>query len=536
MMQRRAFEIVFVLGCFATAGCVDAAFARLTARATSTGTDGETEGAEPDGAETTVNTVTTASPMDSGDDSSDTDAEPNADAGPRILSFSATPPSLAEAGLATVSIEYTPDVSRFLLFDDFAGEVRLLAELEPGVSTWDYPITSEADFDGEHELHAIVIDDEDRWDEAVTDLSVDLNPAGSLVWVNDGKHDSSTFQSAIAAVADDTGVVVVVRDHNAGGIPSRIRRYDGFTGDVVWETATPEDVSVRAIAQAPSSGDVVIAGQLGAGNDARMWVHQLDAVMGVPTWSEPEDWISGTTANAVTVDQDGGILVVGSETTQAATSAYLWRLPVDPEIEGYLSAKWALDEDDAFATATSVVVSAEGRVFVGGYHGFSPNQLEARDRMTVFEFDDALAPVWVDDEDSQAFTRVNSITSGDGLFVSGWRKAHLNAENVLVLHRLRFTQDEDLEIVWSYEGNPGEGTWIETDVNGRLLFGGTASSGIVVGALSTHANELWDVTYEHGFANTYAGAGATDRWGNAYFTGYLVGDGGWNTVVGKVRP
>ncbi len=538
MMQRRVQELAVVLGCFATAGCVDAAFARLTAHATitDTGTDAETDdGVEPDDPETTINTVTTASPIDSGDDNADTDAEPGVDLGPRILSFTATPSSLAEAGPATVSIEYTPDVSRVMLLDDFAGEVRLLAELEPGVSTWEFPITSEADFDGEHELHAIVVDDEDRWDEAVTELSVDLNPAGTIVWVNDGKDDTSAFQSAIAASADDTGVIVVVRDHNAGGIPSRIRRYDGYTGDVVWETATPEDVVVHAITRA-YSGDVVIAGQLGAGNDKRMWVNQLRADTGAPTWSEPEDWTAGTTANAVTVAQDGGILVVGSEATQEKTSAYLWRLPVDPEIEGYVSAKWAPIEDEASATATSVVVSADGRVFVGGFHSFRPNQLDLRDRMLVLEFEEVLTPVWIDDENFPWVSGVNSITTGAGLTIAGWSKPDPGAESILTLRRLGPTLGDVLETAWSYTSDTGQGTWVETDVNGRLLFGGTLSNGINVGALSSDADDFWKATYEHGFDVASAGAGTTDRWGSAYFTGVLMGDGEWRTVVGKVRP
>ena len=94
--------------------------------ATSTGgveddLDAVSTGVEP------FNTVTSASP----DDPPGDDAQPNSDNGPQILSFSATPDSLAEAGPVTISIEHTPDVARVLLFDDYGGETKLLAELEP---------------------------------------------------------------------------------------------------------------------------------------------------------------------------------------------------------------------------------------------------------------------------------------------------------------------------------------------------------------------------------------------------------------------
>lgn len=498
--------------------------------ATSTGggeddLDAVSTGAEP------FNTVTSASPGDPPGD----DAQPNSDNRPQILSFSATPDSLAEAGPVTISIEHTPDVARVLLFDDYGGETKLLAELEPGTSTWEYPITSEADFDGEHELHAIALDDEERWDEAITTLAVDLHPAGSIVWVNDGKDDTSTFQGAIAVAADDAGVVVVVRDYNAGATSSFVRRHDGQSGDVVWEYAAPDGVVVHAIAQAPS-GEMVIAGRAGSGEDKRMWTHQLDAGTGAPTWTEPEDWTAGTEAFAVTVAPDGSIYVVGSEIAQGSTSAYLWRLPADLEIEGYVSAKWAPAKVEPFAAATSVAVSESGRVFVGGYLAYQPDQIDPRDRMLVLEFDEVLDPIWIDAEDSFAVSRLLGLTSSDALAVVGWRKVNPDAKSTSSIRMLGPKNDAELEAKWTILGDEGEGAWVEAEVNERLIGVRSSTAGIEVDALSTEGGEIWSVAYEHGFANAFAGAGAVDRWGNTYFTGVLKSDGAWHTVVGKIRP
>ena len=502
--------------------------------ATSTGGDdvgeGSSTGFEP------VNTVTSASPDDDpGDDA------PSDDPGPRILSFTATPTAISEAGPVELTVAYTPEVTGILLFDDHGGETQLLAELEPGQSTWEYAITSQAQFDGEHELHAIVVDEDDRWDEATTDLSVDLHEAGSLVWVNDGKDDASEFEYAVAAAADDTGVVVVVRDMNAGQPPSMVRRHDGLDGDLVWQYVAPDDVTVTAIARAPS-GDMVIAGYSANEEAQRMWVHQLDAETGEPVWSEPEDWSDGTRATAVAVTPAGDIVVVGRETVNGMfgeeTRVYAWRLPADPK-NGFVSAMWIPNDVSPSARATSVAVSASGRVIVGGTMTTKPNHVDEVERGFVLEFDETLEPLWIaggGDFESNTVRAVDVFS--EDVMVAGWFKDISDPVNPFyaVAHRLAEGPGGQLHPVWTRSGPQGQGSWVASDVNGQILLLRSSFETIETIALSPESADIWDFTYGHAYADASANAGTLDRWGNTYFAGMLSNNGKLHTVVGKVRP
>ena len=128
--------------------------------------------------------------------------------GPEILGFTLDPATVNEAGPVSILVEHTPDVAAVMLFDIYDGETRLLAELGPD-EPWTYAITSEADFEGIHELHAIVVDAQDRWAEADAELTVDLPPGGSMIWINEGEGDQSTLNFSLAAAAVESGVVVV---------------------------------------------------------------------------------------------------------------------------------------------------------------------------------------------------------------------------------------------------------------------------------------------------------------------------------------
>ena len=128
-------------------------------------------------------------------------ADPQA---PQIHTFTVTPQSVVEAGAVTLELTHSANVTRVLLFDDHGGETTLLADREPSAEPFEFLVTSKADFDGEHEFHAIVIDEHDRWAEATATAAVNLLEAGSTVWVEEGQEiDPSSFCYGFDIAVDD---------------------------------------------------------------------------------------------------------------------------------------------------------------------------------------------------------------------------------------------------------------------------------------------------------------------------------------------
>ncbi len=480
-------------------------------------------------------TVTSATPPD--DDLPGDNADPG---GPQILSFTASPDAVPEAGPVVVTVEHTPDVVEVMLFDEYNGALEHLADLAPG-EPWTFAITSEADFEGTHELHAIVVDGEGRWDEATTVVEADLPPAGSPIWVNEGQDDDEPyFKFGLAAAAVDNGVIVAGRDLNAGASYSFVRRYAGDSGDVEWTFKTSKNVIVSDV-EINGDGRIVVVGSITNNSITRAWVHMLDAE-GAPVWDSPKEWLDNSEATAVAAADNGDLYVAGTLMVEDGiehTDVFVWHLPANA------MPTWATwDSGDATIpndTANSILVTAEGFVFVGGTSTFDIQNLGDQSRTSIFEYSDALALRWADlaEDDHESSLRGLAAIDGD-LAIAGTRRAP-GEPYTLEVRRVRVGQT--YSTIWTYLDDGVDdklAVGIEVDPNGRLAVVGTVaanSDNLLTAVLDPDGELLWSENYKNfGGGDASASAITTDSFGYLYFVGTLAGDDGYRTIVGKRNP
>ncbi len=482
------------------------------------------------------NTVTSAAAAD--DDLPGEDAAPD---GPQILSFNASPAEVPEAGPVTINIEHTPDVVEVMLFDEYNGATEHLVDLAPG-EPWTFAITSEADFEGTHDLHAIVVDDEGRWDEATTVVEADLPPAGSPIWVNEGQDDDEPyFKLGLAAAAVDDGVIVAGRDLNAGMGYSFVRRYSGDSGDVEWTYKTSENVVVSDL-EITADGHIAVTGSITKNSISRAWVHMLNAD-GTPAWDDPQVWLDNSEATTVAVTADGGIYVAGNLTIEGEhTDVFVWHLPANA------MPTWATwDSDETLIPndyASSVVTDSAGRVFVGGSATLAVEDYGPRQRMTVLEYSEStLSLRWTDRASDESTSSILGVTGlGSDLAVAGWRE--FAGPYVPEARLLKRDNDQNsFSTLWTFDDGGAGGkmlTGIARDPNDRLVVVGTKMGGpdvIELMSLDPDGNNVWTASYQN-FAggDTSASALAIDQYGYVYFTGTLAIDGGHRVVAGKRNP
>ncbi len=465
--------------------------------------------------------------------------------GPAILEFSVTPPLLHEAGPVSLQVEHTPDVESVILFDIYDGETRLLAELGPN-EPWTYAITSEADFAGLHELHAIVIDEHDRWAESEAELIVDLPPAGSAIWINEGEGDESPLSFALAVAAVDTGVVLAGTDYNAGSDHAFARLYDGHTSELSWTYKAPKGVYISDV-EADPSGGVVLVGHVDVDDTMKAWVHHLD-LSGAPSWPSPIDWLENTAATAVAVDQYGGIYAAG-EATQLGmfehTDIFVWHIPA----EGQGMPTWATWGSNIAPTpidrASSIALTNDQRVLIGGSTTASTGN-NFVERMAVLEYRDVeILQRWVASGESTEESRGLEISALENdIVVAGWRRLSLNDPPTSFGVRLHeASPNTTLETVWEFPSGydfPGQVFGVDQDPNGRVVmletFFGSPDG---LRAIALHPNGLpaWSAEYKHlGNGDTAARGLSIDQYGYVYFAGTLANDGKFHTLLGKLRP
>ncbi len=495
---------------------------------------GSTSGFEP------FNTVTSAAPAD--DDLPGEDATPG---GPQILSFTASPAEVPEAGPVTLNIEHTPDVVEVMLFDEYNGATEHLVDLDPG-EPWTFAITSEADFEGTHELHAIVVDDEGRWDEATNVVEADLPPAGSPIWVNEGQDDDQPyFKLGLAAAAVNDGVIVAGRDLNAGMGYSFVRRYAGDSGDVEWTYKTSENVVVSDL-EITADGHIVVVGSIINNSINRAWVHMLTAD-GTPAWDTPKEWLDNSMATAVAIAVNGDVYVTGDLDVADGiehTDVFVWHLPENA------MPTWATWDSGENLTrqdhANTVVVDDSDRVFVAGSATLTiPNNLD-RPRMSVLEYSNAtLVSRWGDRIDDSSDSGILGIAGVDNdIAVAGWRQDTPDGPLVQEVKRLSETDGDDiLSTLWTYSGTGPEGqfaTSIVRDPNGRLVVVGTifdTRDALETLVLEPSGAKSWSAMYQYLVGgDASAGAVAVDRYGYVYFIGTIAIGNGHRVLVGKRHP
>ncbi|MCB9749492.1 MAG: hypothetical protein H6834_18675 [Planctomycetes bacterium] len=466
--------------------------------------------------------------------------------GPEILGFTVDPATANEAGPVSILVEHTPDVAAVMLFDIYDGETRLLAELGPD-EPWTYAITSEADFEGIHELHAIVVDDQDRWAEAATELTVDLPPGGSMIWINEGEGDQSTLNFSLAAAAVESGVVVAGIDLNAGSGHAFARLYAGNTGDLMWSYEAPKGVYISDVEGTPDGG-VVLVGHIELNDTRQAWVHQLGPD-GAPALPSPIEWLTNTTAIAVAVDDDGGLYVTG-EVIQVGmfehTDIFVWHLPA----EGQGMPAWAMWGTDVGNTlddhASSITITDDHRVFVGGSTKVATGNNTFADRMAVFEYSNVdILLRWVaDGGTTEESDGLGVAMLEDDVVIAGWQRLSLNDPQTMTAVRLHETsQGASLYPVWSYPAGAsldGQLVDIKRDPNDRVVVvasePGTPDRLTTI-ALRASGYPAWTEDWVHfGNGDTTASSVAVDEYGYVYFVGTTAANGVFRTLVGKRRP
>jgi hypothetical protein len=405
------------------------------------------------------------------------------------------------------------------------------------VDRWTFPITSKIDFEGLHELHAIVRDDEGRWDEAVTELRVELPPSGTPVWINEGQLGD--YQLGVAVKAVEGGVLVIARNLDLGSKKSSVRRYDE-SGALEWEYESAAIVNDLVVKK---DGEIVLVGASSFEGITRAWVRRL-AADGTPIFEPPKTWLDNSKATAVAVADDGDLYIVGDlrivDGNPEHTDVFVWHLPAEgaPYWTTWDSGVGLVPNDHAAA----IVIDDDGRVFVGGSAILAVPNFDPAPRMSVLEYaSGALSLRWGDRTEIESLSEARGLAVVDGdLAVAGWRRVTEDAPHLLVVKRVRENGEEPFTTVWTYAaGEDMRAVDIVSDLNGRLVVAATVSIGqdqLETLVLEPDGAFLWSANYQHPMGDASAAAVTADRYGYAYFVGTLAINDGYRVLVGKRHP
>ena len=265
----------------------------------------------------------------------------------------------------------------------------------------------------------------------------------------------------------------------------------------------------------------------------------------ISPWDSPKEWLDNSEATAVAVTADGDIYVAGNLTVNNLHSdVFVWQHPANAMPTW---ATWDSDEapvpDDR---AHSILVSTDGKVFVGGASRFDVPNFGDQPRMSVTEYSDAsLTLRWADLTENDHESSILGLAALDGdIAIAGTRREQPDIPYTFEVRRVRIDDgDEATSTLWTYSDSGVDdrlAVGIELDPNGRLAITGTIADNpdkVLTVVLDPDGKLSWSETYQN-FAggNASASAIAVDPLGYSYFVGTLAVDDGFRTLVGKRNP
>lgn len=546
-MLRRVSEFLVVLSSVAATSCADAAYARLTAHATST--SGETDDVEPDATSTGHEPIATVTTVVSGvSTSGGTTFEETAGLeAPTIDAFTVDPPVLTDAGPAWLEVDHSPDVIAIKLFELVGDEPVLLAEITPAELPWEFAVTSDS-FNGIHEFRAEVVSNNGDTAEAEASLHVSLPAGGTEVWTYEGEDDVGPMNLGTAVAAVDDGAIIIGQHVAPGDSSMIVRKVDADAGTTVWELAPDYNVTGNAVVVG-DDGTIVIAGCIVEETISRMWVHKLDRD-GQPLADWPRTGPLSTCANDVAINQAGDAFIVGDKFVEALEDHHdvvVWKIPaVGPEAV----VTWDNDHDFFVEDhAQSVVVRGADEVFIAGFSVLNGQNFADVERPFLLELSKTnalkllwIAPIEADECEAALGLAVDEL---GGLVLSGWWKPAPMDYRRAVVTRLEGLPDYTWDRTWTFSPGwetPGYASEVSRDAEGRLVVAATIVGGIDddirLFALPLDGGEpVWESGYAYPLGgDDIAYDLKTDPYGYSYYIGTTITDDGFHIVAGRHRP
>jgi len=346
---------------------------------------------------------------------------------------------------------------------------------------WIVPVDSD-ELDGEHTAYAVAHDTAEQASEksGIVDVAIQLPLSGSVIWQ---ELDSDVESRAHAVVVDSKGDAIAVGRKAVLGDVLRtqilIRKYDGSTGEELWERALPPEgmadgFSVAHGVAVDRLDNIYVVGDYNPDDDGGyLWIGKFGA-----TGSMVKDVthsLTGSNGRGIAIDTTG-------EEDRVFVTGYVEKLSHDSgyiaEVTPSLGPVWNVIVDDPVIKSNRVygiAIDSQGYLVLSGSYDVNPTQR----RGMVLKYDSKGDQKWWRATDAMANTRVvgySVVLGADDEIIGVGRRADENFAEALWLFSFDSAGNELKSFIDSDAMCGPDGCSIASDASGHLLVAGAISN------------------------------------------------------------